>query len=141
MLSLCFLAVRVVPLIFRSISLLSKISGNLIVGQSGGATAVINASLVGAVEAAFADRRIGAIYGMLHGIEGLLKEELIDLRQQPAGIWQQLLHTPSAALGSCRYKLRDHDLERTIEILKRYDVPSMLYIGGNDSADTAHRLA
>jgi 6-phosphofructokinase 1 len=123
------------------ISLLSKISGNLIIGQSGGATAVINASLVGAVEAAFADQRIGAVYGMLHGIEGLLKEELIDLRQQPAGIWSQLLHTPSAALGSCRYKLHDHDLERTIEILKRYDIRFMLYIGGNDSADTAHRLA
>jgi len=119
----------------------SKIPGNLIIGQSGGATAVINASLVGAVEAAFADQRIGAIYGMLHGIEGLLKEELIDLRQQPAGIWQQLLHTPSAALGSCRYKLHDDDLERTIGILERYDIHFMLYIGGNDSADTAHRLA
>jgi ATP-dependent phosphofructokinase / diphosphate-dependent phosphofructokinase len=123
------------------ISLLSKIPGNLIIGQSGGATAVINASLVGAVEAAFTDQRIGGIYGMLHGIEGLLKEELIDLRQQPVGIWQQLLHTPSAALGSCRYKLHDHDLERTIEILRRYDIRYMLYIGGNDSADTAHRLA
>lgn len=119
----------------------SKIPGNLIIGQSGGATAVINASLVGAVQAAFADQRIGAIYGMLHGIEGLLKEDLIDLRQQSVGIWQQLLHTPSAALGSCRYKLHDHDLERAIEILKRYDIRYMLYIGGNDSADTAHRLA
>jgi ATP-dependent phosphofructokinase / diphosphate-dependent phosphofructokinase len=117
------------------------LSSNMIIGQSGGATAVINASLVGAVVAALADRRIGAIYGMLHGIEGLLKEELIDLRQQPMEIWQQLLHTPSAALGSCRYKLRDHDLEHTIEILKRYAIHLMLYIGGNDSADTAHRLA
>jgi 6-phosphofructokinase 1 len=121
--------------------LLSKPSGNLVIGQSGGATAVINASLVGAVEAALADQRVGAIYGMLHGIEGLLKEELIDLRQQPADMWQRLLHTPSAALGSCRYKLHDHDLERTIEIMKRYNIRYMLYIGGNDSADTAHRLA
>jgi 6-phosphofructokinase len=121
--------------------LLSKPSGNLVIGQSGGATAVINASLVGAVEAALADQRVGAIYGMLHGIEGLLEEELIDLRQQPADMWQRLLHTPSAALGSCRYKLHDHDLERTIEIMKRYNIRYMLYIGGNDSADTAHRLA
>jgi ATP-dependent phosphofructokinase / diphosphate-dependent phosphofructokinase len=121
--------------------LLSKRAGNLIIGQSGGATAVINASLVGIVEAAFTDQRIGAIYGMLHGIEGLLKEEVIDLRQQPVKIWQDLLHTPSAALGSCRYKLHDHDLEHTINILKRYDIQYMLYIGGNDSADTAHRLA
>jgi 6-phosphofructokinase 1 len=119
----------------------SKRPGNLIIGQSGGATVVINASLVGAVEAAFADQRVGAIYGMLHGIEGLLKEELIDLRRQPMEIWQQLLQTPSAALGSCRYKLHDHDLERAIEIMKRYDIRYMLYIGGNDSADTAHRLA
>ncbi len=121
--------------------MLSKPSGNLVIGQSGGATAVINASLVGAVEAALADQRVGAIYGMLHGIEGLLEEELIDLRQQPADMWQRLLHTPSAALGSCRYKLHDHDLERTIEIMKRYNIRYMLYIGGNDSADTAHRLA
>ncbi|GHO86181.1 6-phosphofructokinase [Dictyobacter formicarum] len=115
--------------------------GNLIIGQSGGATAVINASLVGAVEAALNDQRIGGIYGMHHGIEGLLKEDIIDLGNQPNSVWSQLLHTPSAALGSCRYKLQEHDLERTIEILRRYDIHYMLYIGGNDSADTAHRLA
>src|SRR5207245_7494875 len=88
-----------------------------------------------------ADGRIGGIYGMLHGIEGLLKEDLIDLRQQPADVWPRLLHTPSAALGSCRYKLQDEDLERAIAVLRRYNVRYMLYIGGNDSADTAHRLA
>ena len=119
----------------------STIHGNLIIGQSGGATAVINASLVGAVEAAFADPRVNGIYGMLHGIEGLLKEDLVDLREQPATLWSELLRTPSAALGSCRYKLQEHDPERVIEILRRYDVRYMLYIGGNDSADTAHRLA
>ena len=86
-------------------------------------------------------QRFDGIYGMLHGIEGLLKEDLIDLGRQPAALWPHLLNTPSAALGSCRYKLQAHDLERTIEILRRYDIHSMLYIGGNDSADTAHRLA
>jgi ATP-dependent phosphofructokinase / diphosphate-dependent phosphofructokinase len=115
--------------------------GNLIIGQSGGATAVINASLVGVVEAALADKRVDGIYGMLHGIEGLLKEDIIDLRQQPASLWPQLRHTPSAALGSCRYKLQDSDLERVIEIFRRYNIRYMLYIGGNDSADTAHRLS
>ncbi len=114
---------------------------NLIIGQSGGATAVINASLVGAVEAAMADERIDGIYGMLHGIEGLLKDELVDLRRQPGDVWSRLLHTPSAALGSCRYKLQEGDAERAIELLRRYDVHYLLYIGGNDSADTAHRLA
>jgi ATP-dependent phosphofructokinase / diphosphate-dependent phosphofructokinase len=115
--------------------------GNLIIGQSGGATAVINASLVGVVEAALADKRVDGIYGMLHGIEGLLKEDIIDLRQQSASLWPQLRHTPSAALGSCRYKLQDSDLERVIEIFRRYNIRYMLYIGGNDSADTAHRLS
>ncbi len=114
---------------------------NLIIGQSGGATAVINASLVGAVQAAMADQGIGNIYGMRYGIEGLLKEEILDLRQQPASLWAQLLYTPSAALGSCRYKLQEHDLERAIDILRRRDIHYILYIGGNDSADTAHRLA
>jgi 6-phosphofructokinase len=120
---------------------MSPTHGNLIIGQSGGATAVINASLVGAVEAALADSRIDGIYGMLYGIQGLLKEELVDLRQQPAALWQRLLHTPSAALGSCRYKLQVYDPEHALDILRRYNVRYMLYIGGNDSADTAHRLA
>ncbi|HEU5230326.1 MAG TPA: diphosphate--fructose-6-phosphate 1-phosphotransferase, partial [Ktedonobacteraceae bacterium] len=115
--------------------------GNLIIGQSGGATAVINASLVGAVKAALTDSNIDGIYGMRYGIEGLLKEDLIDLRCQPADLWSQLLHTPSAALGSCRYKLQEHDPERILSILQNYNIHYMLYIGGNDSADTAHRLA
>jgi 6-phosphofructokinase len=118
-----------------------RIHSNLIIGQSGGATAVINASLVGAVEAAMADARSAGIYGMRYGIEGLLKNELIDLRKQPGGVWPRLLHTPSAALGSCRYKLQEGDPERAIELLRRYDIHYLLYIGGNDSADTAHRLA
>lgn len=118
---------------------MSKI--HLIIGQSGGATAVINASLAGAVEAALADERIGNIYGMLHGVEGLLKEDIIDLRQEPVDVWPRVARTPSAALGSCRYKLEDEDPERVVGILKRYDIHAMLYIGGNDSADTTHRVA
>ncbi len=118
----------------------SNTHSNLIIGQSGGATAVINASLVGAVEAAMKDTRIGGIYGMVHGIEGLLKEDIIDLREESADLWPRLLVTPSAALGSCRYKLLEDDPERAVAILRRYNIPYMLYIGGNDSADTAHRL-
>jgi ATP-dependent phosphofructokinase / diphosphate-dependent phosphofructokinase len=115
--------------------------GNLLIGQSGGATAVINASLIGAVETALQDQHIGGIYGMRYGIEGLLKEDLIDLRRQPSSIWTQLLYTPSAALGSCRYKLQEHDPEQAVKILRRYNIRYILYIGGNDSADTAHRIA
>ena len=115
--------------------------GNLIIGQSGGATAVINASLAGAFEAALADQHIDGIYGMLYGIQGFLQEEIIDLRAESTKVWSSLLHTPSAALGSCRYKLEDDDPGRIIEILRRYNIRYLLYIGGNDSADTAHRLA
>ncbi|HJT56245.1 MAG TPA: 6-phosphofructokinase [Ktedonobacteraceae bacterium] len=120
--------------------MLQTTRGNLIIGQSGGATAVINASLVGAFEAALANERIDGIYGMLHGIEGLLKEKIVDLRAESSHIWPQLLHTPSAALGTCRYKLQDDDPGRIIDILRRYNIRYVLYIGGNDSADTAHRL-
>ncbi len=115
--------------------------GNVIIGQSGGATAVINASLVGAVEAALQETRIGDIYGMRHGIEGFLQEDILDLRQQPIVIWQRLLYTPSAALGSCRYKLQEDDPARVISLFRKYNIRYLVYIGGNDSADTAHRLA
>ncbi len=119
----------------------SHTHGNLIIGQSGGATAVINASLVGAIEAAMQERQIDNIYGMLHGIEGFLKEDIIDLRQQPTEVLSRVYATPSAALGSCRYKLQQHDPERVINLLRKYNIRYLLYIGGNDSADTAHRLA
>lgn len=114
---------------------------NLIIGQSGGATAVINASLAGAVEIALRDTRIDQVYGMWHGIQGLLQEDIIDLRQQPYHLWSDLMCTPSAALGSCRYKLQENDLERIIAIFRRYEIHALLYIGGNDSADTTHRIA
>lgn len=114
--------------------------GNLLVGQSGGATAVINASLVGVVEAALGAPAVGEVLGMRRGVEGLLREELVDLRRQPPGAFDLLRRTPSAALGTCRYKLRDDDLDRALAILRRHDVRFLLYIGGNDSADTAHRL-
>ncbi len=123
------------------ISHTSHIHGNLIIGQSGGATAVINASLVGAFNEALKDERIDGIYGMRYGVQGLLDENIIDLRQQPAQIWSQLLATPSAALGTCRYKLKDEDPARIIDIFRRYNIRYLLYIGGNDSADTAHKVA
>ncbi len=118
-----------------------RIPGNMIIGQAGGATAVINASLAGAVEAGLQSTAIKNIYGMQHGIEGLLQEHIINLSQQPTSLWSELLFTPSAALGTCRYKLQDEDPERVIEIFRRYDIHAMLYVGGNDSADTTHRIA
>ena len=114
--------------------------GNLLVGQSGGATAVINASLVGVIEAALASPEVGAIVGMRHGIEGLLQEELIDLRRQSAETLAHLRRTPSAALGTGRHKLTDDDLDRAFALFRQHDIRYFLYIGGNDSADSAHRL-
>ncbi len=120
---------------------MAQAKGNLVLGQSGGATAVINASLVGAVRAALAEDAVGDIFGARYGIEGVLNGDLLDLRAQPESLWERLLHTPSAALGSCRYRLRDGDAERALATLRRLNVRYFLYIGGNDSADTALRLA
>jgi 6-phosphofructokinase len=119
---------------------MSRSTSTLLVGQSGGATAVINASLAGVVDAAVASGAFGRVLGMRGGIEGLLNEQFVDLTAQPPGLLDVIRRTPSAALGTGRYRLRDDDLERTLEILRRHDVHGLVYIGGNDSADTSHRL-
>jgi ATP-dependent phosphofructokinase / diphosphate-dependent phosphofructokinase len=117
-------------------------TGALVVGQSGGPTAVINRSLAGIVEAATAaESRIGAMIGLRHGIEGLLGGQYVDLRRQPPEFLTQLRETPSSILGSCRFRLADEDLGRALAALKRLEARCLLYIGGNDSADTTHRLA
>lgn len=114
--------------------------GNLVVGQSGGPTAVINSSLAGVVLEALEHEAIEEIFGMRHGIEGMLREDLIDLGRQSAATIAGLRSTPSAALGSGRYKLTDADYERLLAKLAAYDIRYFIYIGGNDSADTAARL-
>lgn len=111
----------------------------LLVGQSGGATAVINASLVGVVEGARA-AGFGRILGMRHAIAGVLTGDLVDLTAVPQGTLDRLRRTPSAALGTGRHKLAQHDLDRLLDRLRRLDVRAFVYIGGNDSADTAHCL-
>lgn len=120
---------------------MAALRGRLLVGQSGGPTAVINASLAGVIREAHRHEPITGIYGMRHGVEGLLREELVDLGAEPAETVDRLMHTPSAALGSCRRKLADAEYARLLAILRVHDIRYFLYIGGNDSADTAHRLA
>jgi 6-phosphofructokinase 1 len=115
--------------------------GALIVGQSGGPTAVINASLVGAVRAALASNQVGGIYGARYGIRGVLDRDLLDLRAEPPSTWDALLRTPSAALGACRFRLDDDTTLQALESLRALGARYFIYIGGNDSADTAHRLA
>lgn len=109
------------------------------VAQSGGATAVINASLAGVIEGALA-AGFGRVLGLRHGIEGLWGTERVALHTVPAATLATLRQTPSAALGTGRYKLRDEDLDRALAAFRRDGVSAFVYIGGNDSADTAHRL-
>lgn len=117
-----------------------KLKGNLIVGQSGGPTAVINSSLGGVIQEAQKHSQIQNIYGMLNGVQGLLEGKIIDLGKQKASTIEGLKRTPSAALGSCRHKLSTEDYSRILEIFKAHNIRYFLYIGGNDSMDTAHRV-
>jgi 6-phosphofructokinase len=114
--------------------------GNLVVGQSGGPTAVINNSLVGVIHEAMQHAEIDGIYGMLHGIAGVLNEEFTDLRQEPAAVLEGLRGTPASGLGTVRYKVTDRDYPRLVEVFKKYDVRYFFYIGGNDSMDTSHKI-
>jgi 6-phosphofructokinase len=114
--------------------------GNVVVGQSGGPTAVINNSMVGVVHEAMQQSQMGEILGMLHGIAGILNEEFIDLRRESSQTLEVLRNTPASALGTVRYRVKDTDYERILEIFRAYDVRYFFYIGGNDSADTTHKM-
>ena len=118
---------------------------NLVVAQSGGPTPVINSSLQGIIEAVRDTAAIGAVYGARHGIEGVLKEELLDLSAQPGEEIALLRFTPAAgSIGTCRYKLKkgqDEDFRRVLDVFHAHDVGYFMYIGGNDSMDTANKVA
>jgi len=120
---------------------------NIIVGQSGGPTSVINSSLAGVYKTA-KERGFTTVYGMLHGIQGLLDEQYVDLSTQIHSDMdiELLKRTPSAFLGSCRYKLPEiHEnpefYERIFSILDKLDIEAFIYIGGNDSMDTIKKLS
>jgi 6-phosphofructokinase 1 len=119
---------------------------NVVVAQSGGPSPVINSSLQGVAETCLSmHETFGTVYAGFHGIEGVLKEELLDLSAQDADEIALLRTTPAAgAIGTCRYKLKAHqqeDFERVIEVLKAHDVGTFFYNGGNDSMDTANKVA
>jgi ATP-dependent phosphofructokinase / diphosphate-dependent phosphofructokinase len=122
-----------------------SVARNLVVAQSGGPTPVINSSLRGIVEAARQFDAIGTVFGARHGVEGVLKEELLDLSAQSPDEVALLRFTPAAgSIGTCRYKLKPNqteDFARVIEVLRAHDVGYLLYIGGNDSMDTANKIA
>ncbi|MFN2130075.1 MAG: diphosphate--fructose-6-phosphate 1-phosphotransferase [Anaerolineae bacterium] len=119
---------------------------NVVVAQSGGPSPVINASLRGVVETCLdMPDTFGTVYAGLHGIEGVLKEELIDMSAQNPDEIALLSTTPAAgAIGTCRYKLRagqEADFTRVIDVFRAHDVGYFFYNGGNDSMDTAHKVA
>lgn len=119
----------------------SKLIGKMVIGQSGGPTAVINQSLVGAVLAARRHECITGILGARHGIKGIMQEDFVDLTTQSEEVLEQVAATPAAALGSVRLKPGRAECEKVFEVFKKHDVRYFFYIGGNDSAETAHIIA
>jgi 6-phosphofructokinase 1 len=113
-----------------------------LVGQSGGPTSVINASVAGIIAEALNHECIEEIYGTLNGVLGLLQEELIDLASESQQQIRALKHTPGAALGTCRFKLKKQaDFDRVLEVFKAHNIRYFFYIGGNDSQDTADKIS
>ncbi len=116
------------------------ITGNAVIGQSGGPTSVINSSLAGVVEASIRSAQIKNIYGMQYGIEGLMEELLINLGAQPEHILGGLRRTPSSALGSSRHKLKEADFPKVLDVLRKNNIRYFFLIGGNDTMDTINRV-
>lgn len=128
---------------------MSRTKANILVGQSGGPTCAINASLAGIIEAALNQPETGIIYGGIHGIQGILEENLINLTQlcqEDHNFISKLKVSPSMYLGSCRFKLppswaEDQTYGNIFEIFKKYNIKHFFYIGGNDSMDTVSQLS
>jgi len=116
------------------------LKGNAVIGQSGGPTSVINASLAGIIRSAKKFDAVEKILGMRFGIEGFMAENIIDLSAESAEVIEGLKTTPSSALGSCRHKLHDSDLPPILDLFKKYNIRYLFMIGGNDTMDTIHRL-
>jgi len=112
--------------------------GNAVIGQSGGPTAVINRSFVGAIIEARKHTEIEEFWGALHGIQGMLEDQYVPLFKQPSFVLDQIARTPAAALGSVRKKPSQEECRRIFESFKKRSVRYFFYIGGNDSAETAH---
>lgn len=127
---------------------MAELVGNLLVAQSGGPTAVINASVAGVIQEAGKNGCIEEIYGGLNGILGILNEELIDLNDEKARAIEGLKYTPGPALGTCRYKIdfkkkpeqAAKDMDRLFEVFQAHNIRYFFYVGGNDSQDTSNQI-
>jgi 6-phosphofructokinase len=113
---------------------------NAVIGQSGGPTGVINASLVGIIEEAHKHPEIENIYGAIHAVEGMAKDEFIDLKKLSADTLKEVAASPCSALGSSRKKPDGEFCAKILEVFKKRNIRYFFYIGGNDSANTAHIL-
>ena len=111
---------------------------NAVVGQSGGPTAVINASLVGIIEEARKYPEIKNLYGAIHAVAGIVKDEFIDLKELSADTLEQIAASPCSALGSSRDKPDEEYCARILDVFKKRNIRYFFYIGGNDSANTTH---
>ena len=125
---------------------MKELKGACIIGQSGGPTSVINASAYGVIRTALDSDVITNVYGAEHGIKGVLNDRLFDMSKEDAGELELLKYTPSSALGSCRYKMKDPDeddtdYKRILEVFKKHDVRYFFYNGGNDSMDTCNKIS
>jgi 6-phosphofructokinase 1 len=121
---------------------MAELVGNCLVAQSGGPTAVINASVAGVVAEALNHNCIEEIYGGLNGVLGIINEEFVDLAAESQQQIRALRHTPGAALGTCRYKLKkQQDFDRVLEVFKTHNIRYFFYCGGNDSQDTADKIS
>lgn len=121
---------------------------NLLVGQSGGPTAAINATLAGVLSQAQISEQIDIVYGAFNGIEGVMQESFVNLTEKipNTDAIHLLRQTPSAALGSCRYKLKDYNVckeeyQKILDVFRKYNIGYFVYIGGNDSMDTVMKLS
>ena len=114
---------------------------NILVAHGGGPTAVINTSLQGVIETARENGGFGRILAARFGAEGILKNDLLDLSNVPAGTVSKLSHTPASSIGSCRRKLGDADYPAVIDCMKKNDIGVFFYNGGNDSMDTCNKIS
>ncbi len=125
---------------------MKELKGACIIGQSGGPSSVINSSAYGVIRTALDNPMITKVYGAEHGIKGVLNDRLFDMGEEDPKELELLKFTPSSALGSCRYKIADPDVDdtdykRILEIFKKYDVRYFFYNGGNDSMDTCNKIS